>query len=125
MRSRSSTIYQTQHFISQHQRQHLFSSSFLYYHSTKGAFHYLPPRRLFHKTTPSKMPTYIVTCKPDATPEQVAAAKKHAQDQGGKIGHEYNLIKGFSVSFPNDAVTTLESHEHVKGVELDQEVRTQ
>ncbi|KAI0152261.1 peptidase inhibitor I9 [Hypoxylon sp. NC0597] len=71
------------------------------------------------------MPTYIVTCKPDASPEQVAAAKKHAQDQGGKIGHEYNLIKGFSVTFPNDAVTTLESHEHVKAVELDQEVRTQ
>ncbi|KAI6083133.1 peptidase inhibitor I9 [Hypoxylon rubiginosum] len=71
------------------------------------------------------MPTYIVTCKPDATPEQVAAAKKHATDQGGKIGHEYNLIKGFSVTFDSDAVTTLESNEHVKAVELDQEVKTQ
>ncbi|KAI0899590.1 peptidase inhibitor I9 [Annulohypoxylon nitens] len=71
------------------------------------------------------MPTYIVTCKPDASPEQVAAAKKHAEDQGGKIGHEYNLIKGFSVTFPNDAITTLESSPNVQGVELDQEVRTQ
>ncbi|OTB03286.1 hypothetical protein M426DRAFT_321849 [Hypoxylon sp. CI-4A] len=71
------------------------------------------------------MPTYIVTCKPEASAEEVAAAKKHAEDQGGKIGHEYKLIKGFSVTFPNDAVNTLESHEHVKAVELDQEVKTQ
>ncbi|KAK6957901.1 hypothetical protein K445DRAFT_313580 [Daldinia sp. EC12] len=71
------------------------------------------------------MPTYIVTLKDTASPEEVAAAKKHAQDQGGKIGHEYSLIKAFSVTFPNDALTTLESHEHVKAVELDQEVRTQ
>ncbi|TPX07663.1 uncharacterized protein E0L32_010661 [Thyridium curvatum] len=67
------------------------------------------------------MPTYIVTCKDDATPEQVAAAKKHATDQGGKIGHEYALIKGFSVTFPEDSVATLEKHEHVKAVEKDQE----
>ncbi|KAI1501018.1 hypothetical protein F5X99DRAFT_384169 [Biscogniauxia marginata] len=71
------------------------------------------------------MPSYIVTCNPDATPEQVAAAKKHATDQGGKITHEYNLIKGFAVSFPEDSIATLESHEHVKAVELDGEVRTQ
>lgn len=69
------------------------------------------------------MPSYIVTCKDDATPEQVAAAKKHATDQGGKIGHEYTLIKGFSVEFPEDAVQTLESHEHVKAVEKDQEMK--
>ncbi|KAI1330854.1 hypothetical protein F5Y16DRAFT_395819 [Xylariaceae sp. FL0255] len=71
------------------------------------------------------MPSYIVTCKEDATPEQVAEAKKHAESQGGKITHEYNLIKGFAVSFPQDSVSTLESHEHVKGVELDQEMKTQ
>ncbi|KAI0014226.1 peptidase inhibitor I9 [Xylariaceae sp. FL0662B] len=71
------------------------------------------------------MPTYIVTLKPDATAEQVAAAKKHAQEQGGTIGHEYNLIKGFSVTFPKDSIQALESYEHVKGVELDQEMKTQ
>ncbi|KAI1422308.1 hypothetical protein F5Y12DRAFT_763527 [Xylaria sp. FL1777] len=71
------------------------------------------------------MPTYIVTCKSDATPEQVEAAKKHAKDQGGKITHEYKLIKGFAVEFPKDQITTLESHEHVQAVELDQEVKTQ
>lgn len=37
-----------------------------------------------------------VTCKSDASPEQVEAAKKHARDQGGKITHEYSLIKGFA-----------------------------
>lgn len=43
-----------------------------------------------------KVQSSQVTCKPDASPEEVAAAKKHAQDQGGQIRHEYNLIKGFS-----------------------------
>ncbi|KAK7997234.1 hypothetical protein PG989_005274 [Apiospora arundinis] len=81
--------------------------------------------RFFRHSTPAKMPTYIVTCKPDASADQIAAAKKHAEDQGGKIGHEYNLIKGFSVEFPKDSMSTMESHEHVKAVELDQEVKTQ
>ncbi|KAK1996967.1 protease propeptide/inhibitor [Colletotrichum falcatum] len=76
-------------------------------------------------TTPITMPTYIVTCKEDASAEQVQAAKKHATDQGGKIGHEYSLIKGFSVEFPEDQISTLASHEHVKHVEKDQEVKTQ
>ncbi|KAK4191951.1 hypothetical protein QBC35DRAFT_447742 [Podospora australis] len=71
------------------------------------------------------MPSYIVTCNDDATPEQVAAAKQHAKDQGGKIGHEYDLIKGFQVTFDEGSVQTLESHEHVKAVEADQEVRIQ
>ncbi|ETS82489.1 hypothetical protein PFICI_04365 [Pestalotiopsis fici W106-1] len=71
------------------------------------------------------MPSYIVTCKDDASPEQVAAAKQHAKDQGGKITHEYSLIKGFAVEFPKDSVQTLESHEHVKAVEADQEMKTQ
>ncbi|KAI8628254.1 peptidase inhibitor I9 [Xylariaceae sp. FL1651] len=71
------------------------------------------------------MPTYIVTCSKDATPEQVELAKKHAQDQGGKITHDYKLIKGFAVEFPADSISTLESYEHVQAVELDQEMRTQ
>ncbi|CAI7589889.1 unnamed protein product [Penicillium bialowiezense] len=70
------------------------------------------------------MPTYLVTAKKDASPEEVEATKQHARDQGGEIKHEYSLIKGFSVAFPNDAVTTLESHEHVDNVELDQEATT-
>ncbi|KAG8168206.1 hypothetical protein KVR01_003895 [Diaporthe batatas] len=78
-----------------------------------------------HTETSTKMPTYIVTCKEDATPEQVDAAKKHAEDQGGKIGHSYNLIKGFSVDFPEDSISTLESHEHIKAVEKDAPVKTQ
>ncbi|KAI0161751.1 hypothetical protein GGR52DRAFT_561026 [Hypoxylon sp. FL1284] len=112
------------------QQQTIHFSSSSYYPTTRVLLglsprHRQSTRRLFHQTRSNKMPTYIVTCKPDATPEQVAAAKKHAVDQGGKIGHEYNLIKGFSVTFPEDAMTTLESNEHVKDVELDQEVRTQ
>jgi hypothetical protein len=71
------------------------------------------------------MPTYIVTAKDEATDDQVAALKKQAVDQGGKIGHEYTLIKGFSVDYPEDQISTLQNHEHVKAVEKDQEVRTQ
>ncbi|KAG8354615.1 hypothetical protein FVEN_g7514 [Fusarium venenatum] len=71
------------------------------------------------------MPSYIVTCKEDASDEQVQSAKQHAIDQGGKIGHEYSLIKGFSVEFPADSVQTLESHEHIKAVEEDGVMTTQ
>ncbi|SPJ71387.1 related to proteinase inhibitor PBI2 [Fusarium torulosum] len=71
------------------------------------------------------MPSYIITCKDDASDEQVQAAKQHAIDQGGKITHEYSLIKGFACQFDNDAVNTLESHEHVKAVEPDGEMKTQ
>ncbi|KAF7537533.1 hypothetical protein G7Z17_g12838 [Cylindrodendrum hubeiense] len=81
-----------------------------------------------HQDNPNKpaiMPTYIVSCKEGATDDQVKAVKQQAIDQGGKIEHEYTLIKGFSVSYPEGTVTTLESHEHVQAVEADQEVRTQ
>ncbi|KAF5668590.1 hypothetical protein FHETE_5222 [Fusarium heterosporum] len=71
------------------------------------------------------MPSYIVTCKDDASDEQVQSAKQHAKDQGGKITHEYSLIKGFAVQYDDGAIQTLESHEHVKAVELDSEMRTQ
>ncbi|KFA49569.1 hypothetical protein S40293_02858 [Stachybotrys chartarum IBT 40293] len=70
------------------------------------------------------MPTYIISCADDATDEHVAEVKQLARDQGGKIEHEYNLIKGFSVSFKEDAVSTLDAHPKVKAVELDQEMHT-
>ncbi|KAH6631568.1 hypothetical protein F5144DRAFT_602378 [Chaetomium tenue] len=71
------------------------------------------------------MPSYIITCKKDASDDQVEAAKQHARDQGGQIGHEYSLIKGFQVTFPEDTVQTMKSHDSVDAVELDKEVRTQ
>ncbi|KAK5998208.1 hypothetical protein PT974_00580 [Cladobotryum mycophilum] len=70
------------------------------------------------------MPSYIVTLKDSATDEQVAAAKKQATDQGGSITHEYTLIKGFAVEYPEGTVTTLEEIEHVEAVEADQTVTT-
>ncbi|KAM3557044.1 hypothetical protein MY1884_004737 [Beauveria asiatica] len=79
------------------------------------------PRHQLRKSTyPTvKMPTYIVTLKDDASPEQVKEAKAKCTEQGGKIIHEYDIIKGFSVSYPEDAITTLESNPHVKAVEPD------
>ncbi|KAJ5142877.1 uncharacterized protein N7515_001664 [Penicillium bovifimosum] len=71
------------------------------------------------------MPSYIITCKPDATDDDVQAVKEHARGQGGEITHEYSLIKGFAVSFPDDTAHTLESHPHVENVEADSKVHTQ
>ncbi|KAF4587544.1 Proteinase inhibitor, propeptide [Ophiocordyceps camponoti-floridani] len=71
------------------------------------------------------MPSYIVTLNDDATPEQIAAAKQQVCEQGGKIEHEYTIFKGFSVSFPSDAVTTLKASPYVKDVEEDQKVSIQ
>ncbi|KAK3292208.1 uncharacterized protein B0H64DRAFT_224058 [Chaetomium fimeti] len=71
------------------------------------------------------MPSFIVTCKPEATEDQVKAAKQHARDQGGEIGHEYSLIKGFQVTYPEGTVQTMASHEHVQDVEEDKQVTTQ
>lgn len=51
-----------------------------------------------------------------------SSVKAHAKDQGGVIKHEYNLIKGFSVEFPENHINTMEKHEHVKEVEKDQEI---
>ncbi|CAP98876.1 Pc22g15880 [Penicillium rubens Wisconsin 54-1255] len=61
------------------------------------------------------MSSYIITCKPTATDDEVQAVKDHAQKQGGTIGHEYSLIKGFA----------LDAHPHVDNVEADKEVTTQ
>ncbi|SPO05878.1 related to proteinase inhibitor PBI2 [Cephalotrichum gorgonifer] len=71
------------------------------------------------------MPTYIVSLKDDATPDQIKEAKDLAVSQGGTIGHEYSLIKAFSVTYPEGSVNTLDSNEHVKAVELDGKVTTQ
>ncbi|KAK0715648.1 peptidase inhibitor I9 [Lasiosphaeris hirsuta] len=71
------------------------------------------------------MPSYIVTLKNDATDDQIKAAKEDAVKQGGKIGHEYTLIKAFQVIFPEDSVTTFEKHENVKEIEKDAEVKIQ
>ncbi|RBR22803.1 uncharacterized protein FIESC28_04366 [Fusarium coffeatum] len=68
---------------------------------------------------------FQVCCKDDASTDQVESAKQHAQDQGGKITHEYSLIKGFAVEFPEDCIQTLENHEHVKTVEEDGTMTTQ
>ncbi|KAJ5905695.1 uncharacterized protein N7473_002611 [Penicillium subrubescens] len=68
--------------------------------------------------------SYNVTLKPDAPAEELEAAKEQAIGKGGTIKHEYSLIKGFVVEFPDDHVDTLESNDHVH-VEKDAEVKTQ
>ncbi|MCJ1278482.1 hypothetical protein MMC21_006299 [Puttea exsequens] len=55
---------------------------------------------------------------------RVSRAKATAKEQGGQINHEFKLIKGFTVEFPNDAVHTMKTDEHIH-VEQDGEARTQ
>lgn len=37
-----------------------------------------------------------VTLKPEASPEDFEQAKKDVESKGGKITHEFKLIKGFT-----------------------------
>ncbi|KAK0641569.1 peptidase inhibitor I9, partial [Cercophora newfieldiana] len=66
-----------------------------------------------------------VSCKEDASDEQVKAAKEDAKKQGGTIGYEYTLTKSFQVMFPEDRITTFEKHEAVQEIEEDKKVSIQ
>ena len=86
--------------------------------STSTPRNYYPSRTLYTSTRQySKMPTQYnvrplaqgdlrkqsieanetqVTLKPDASPEDFEQAKKDVESKGGKITHEFKLIKGFT-----------------------------
>ena len=49
----------------------------------------------------------------------------HPRSEITSYGILLTLSVYHSVEFPQDAITTLESHEHVKNVELDQEMKIQ
>ncbi|KAL2040358.1 hypothetical protein N7G274_006801 [Stereocaulon virgatum] len=71
------------------------------------------------------MPTmYNITLKQGASPEHIDKAKESARQQGGTIKHEFTLIKGFTVEFPNDTAHTLQTDQHIH-VEQDGEARAQ
>ncbi|CDM34443.1 hypothetical protein DTO013E5_4952 [Penicillium roqueforti] len=59
------------------------------------------------------MPLYNITLKTNAPVEELEKAKAFAREKGGVIRHEYSIIKGFTVEFPDDTVQTLKSTEHV------------
>ncbi|TGZ77803.1 protease propeptide/inhibitor [Ascodesmis nigricans] len=81
---------------------------------------------LKHRKPTAVMPqSYIITAKPDCTDDEVQALKQQCRDKGGKITHEYTIIKGFAVEYPDDAVMALADHPHVENVEQDQTVTTQ
>ncbi|WPG97999.1 Hypothetical protein R9X50_00078200 [Acrodontium crateriforme] len=70
------------------------------------------------------MPQINVSLKEGASPDQLEAAKKQVQEQGGSIVNEFKLVKAFTASFPEDSVHTLASNEHIN-VEDDGKVTTQ
>ncbi|KAJ5943597.1 hypothetical protein N7516_003765 [Penicillium verrucosum] len=69
------------------------------------------------------MPLYNITLKTDAPVEELEKAKATAREKGGIIRHEYSIIKGFTVEFPDDNVQAFESTKHVH-VEQDGDVTT-
>ncbi|OJJ47234.1 hypothetical protein ASPZODRAFT_64808, partial [Penicilliopsis zonata CBS 506.65] len=54
-----------------------------------------------------------ITLKDGAPAEQLEKAKDDAKAAGGIIKHEYSLIKGFTVEYPDNAVRSLESNDHI------------
>ncbi|KAK4947987.1 hypothetical protein LTR10_013040 [Elasticomyces elasticus] len=70
------------------------------------------------------MPLYNITLKENASPEELTKAKDKAKSEGGSIKHEFTLIKGFTVEFPEDKVGVLQTNDHIH-VEQDGEVKTQ
>ncbi|KAL1955618.1 hypothetical protein VTO42DRAFT_8351 [Malbranchea cinnamomea] len=50
----------------------------------------------------------VVITYPKETPDSVVQKAKQAiLDAGGKITHEYNLIKGFAADVPEEAVNSI------------------
>ncbi|QKX58200.1 uncharacterized protein TRUGW13939_05321 [Talaromyces rugulosus] len=70
------------------------------------------------------MTLYNVTLKDSVPPEKLEKAKEEARNNGGTIKHEYTLIKGFTVEYPDDHISVLETNEHIH-VEQDGKVSTQ
>ncbi|CAF9926783.1 hypothetical protein IMSHALPRED_007046 [Imshaugia aleurites] len=71
------------------------------------------------------MPTmYSITLKQGASADEIDKAKESAKAQGGTVKHEFTLIKGFTVEFPNETVHTLKTDDHIH-VEQDGAARTQ
>ncbi|EEA28715.1 hypothetical protein TMatcc_002933 [Talaromyces marneffei ATCC 18224] len=70
------------------------------------------------------MTLYNVTLKESSSPAELEKAKEKVRSEGGTIKHEYTLIKGFTVEYPDDHVGVLESNEHLH-VEQDGQVSTQ
>ncbi|KAF9190568.1 hypothetical protein BGZ51_008419 [Haplosporangium sp. Z 767] len=64
----------------------------------------------------------IVVFKSDAQPSDIDAAIKNVESQGGKIGHRYTALLGFSAEMPDNCVQSLTVHPQVDYVEPDGEV---
>ncbi|WEW57264.1 hypothetical protein PRK78_002729 [Emydomyces testavorans] len=70
------------------------------------------------------MVMFNVTLKPNASADELDKAKEEARKTGGTIRHEYKLIKGFTVEYPDDHVHVLQSTTYVN-VEQDGPAKSQ
>ncbi|KAJ5918429.1 Proteinase inhibitor propeptide [Penicillium verhagenii] len=74
------------------------------------------------------MSGYLVSFNSNTSDEEIQQVKDHITQGGGVIGHEYNLIKGFSFTKPEVStldVGALSDHPAIDSLELDQTVTTQ
>ncbi|KAL4268696.1 Peptidase S8 propeptide/proteinase inhibitor I9 superfamily protein [Pleurotus pulmonarius] len=70
---------------------------------------------------------YIIVFKPHVTHEQIEEYISNVQKQGGKVTHQYDIIKGFAANLGPDALSSLQALQGntVESIEPDQEMRTQ
>lgn len=59
------------------------------------------------------MVMYNVTLKTNGSAEEIEKAKEEAKENGGAIRHEYKIIKGFVVEYPDNHDNVLKSNEHI------------
>ncbi|KAG4442553.1 hypothetical protein IFR05_001965 [Cadophora sp. M221] len=71
---------------------------------------------------PGTMVRHIIVCKSN---EDVAPAKKLAEEQGGVIETTYTFMPGFVVDMPADTISTFANSPHIESAELDGKVTTQ
>jgi len=81
------------------------------------------------------MAKYMVMCKIDAKPEELASVKQRLEGEGLIITHEFDSVvaRGFGVEIPANKAPLIETyvkdlqadHEHIDYIEPDGEVRTQ
>ncbi|KAF4302607.1 Proteinase inhibitor propeptide [Botryosphaeria dothidea] len=59
------------------------------------------------------MPAINVTLKEGASADELEKAKKSVADQGGKVTHEFKLIKGFTYDYPTLLLQTASSSDRM------------
>jgi len=74
--------------------------------------------------------SYIVTFKPTASQEQIDAFVNTVTDEGGEVGHRFNIMKGFAAKLNPQTLKSISSLQAdpesiIESIEADGVVTTQ